>query len=153
MVKERITQGAQAATTSRRVRRSSESWKPGGLGVRGSGFAEEDGIRDSGFGGGRGKPWRGTRGSGLAENRPAGVFLRESRTPKPEPRPLVSWDFRQCRERVSAAMETSAAMTSATYGPQKFETRNCASAKLAPATTADGQAARSPLRPATTSTR
>src|SRR5579872_1997988 len=61
--------------------------------------------------------------------------------------------FQRCRSATRAAMEASAAMMSAAQGPQKFETRNCAKAKLNPATKIAGQVRFNPLRPATTNTR
>src|SRR5437016_2033479 len=57
------------------------------------------------------------------------------------------------RKRATAAMEESAAMMSAAQGPQRLETRNCASPKLDPATSAAGQVSLKPLPLATTQTR
>ncbi len=45
------------------------------------------------------------------------------------------------------ADRASALRISVTYGPQKLETRNCAEAKLVPATSAAGQLRRKPLTP------
>src|SRR5215218_6782657 len=54
---------------------------------------------------------------------------------------------------VVAAIDASALSTSAAYGPHVFDTTNCATAKLTPATTAAGQVRRRPSHPATTSDR
>src|SRR5579864_6507974 len=61
--------------------------------------------------------------------------------------------FQRRRKATSAAIEASAAIMSAAQGPQKFATRNCAKAKLNPATSTAGQVRFNPLRPATTKTR
>src|SRR6266850_7269166 len=54
---------------------------------------------------------------------------------------------------ISVSPEASAAMMSVRYGPMKFETKNCANAKLTPQSAAAGQTAMAPLHPAISTTR
>jgi len=53
----------------------------------------------------------------------------------------------------SVKAEASALMMSVRYGPMKFDTMNCASAKLRPHSAAAGHTAIAPLHPAMSTTR
>jgi hypothetical protein len=53
----------------------------------------------------------------------------------------------------SESADASAAMMSVRYGPMKFETRNCANAKVRPQSAAAGHTATAPLHPAISTTR
>ena len=59
--------------------------------------------------------------------------------------------FAGCQKRRNTtrqAIDTIAATTSTSHGPWKFETRNCGTAKLTPATRIAGQISFIPLKPA-----
>src|SRR5690348_15404505 len=67
--------------------------------------------------------------------------------------PCAAGGFHNFRKPATAAIETSELTTSVGYGPHRFETRNCVTPKLRPATSAAGQLRRSPLPPPTTTAR
>src|SRR5690242_1800817 len=61
--------------------------------------------------------------------------------------------FHIFKKPATAAIDISELTTSVAYGPHRFETRNCVTPKLRPATSAAGQLRRSPFPPATTTAR